>query len=512
MKKIIEILRENNLEELSQTQLDRLKASEREKIEKDSTRLYTRSLYTREGILYFVAKEDGEKSLYLCSHRVLPEDFTGQVEQFGDLFLKKAPFSTDNAATLRTVFPFTAPVSLREKRTTIGCGDRLGIASAAHIRAIRKYQAYPVLAQQSIRELNFTNRTFKRIVADAGFQVFQEGYEDGWGADGDHLKSIEDVDTALQAGMPMITLDLTETLHPEAVRWDEPKIEEEFGELPQAVRKHIDQEYRDLVFENRGVTVRLPRLEARRCALMYLDALDFAALMDRHIREHRGEAYDLEISIDETSTATLPGHHLFIIRELRRRGVTVNSLAPRFIGEFQKGVDYIGNLEEFEGQFAVHCAIAQAHGDYKISIHSGSDKFSVYPAIGRYTHHRLHLKTAGTSWVEAIRTIARTEPELYRRMHKKAQDFFPEALKSYHISADISGLPDINTLRDSQLEEYLDISESRQMLHISYGGLLRDSEIRGPFFKALSDHEELHETIIRKHMEKHLSKLGVKKR
>jgi hypothetical protein len=509
MNTLIDIIRFHELVEKPQKTLDELKRSGAETLEEGEARIYVPSLYCNENVLYFIAMVSGEKSLYLCSREELPKTFSGNDETEEGLRLRKAPFTPANARALQELFPFTSPMSLRDKRTTVGCGDRLGMASAAHIRAVKKYNAYPVLAQQSIRELNYTGRNFESIVADAAFLVFQEGYEGGWGADGDHLKTMEDIDTALQAGMPMITLDLTEVLRPEAGDWDEAKIEEEFGRLPREVREYIDSTYADTRFEAGEVTVSLPKIEAHRCALMYREAMDFAAKVDAHIESRRGKAYDLEISIDETSSPTLPAHHLFIIRELLARKVTVNSLAPRFIGEFQKGIDYIGDLEEFERQFAVHCAIAKAHGDYKISIHSGSDKFSVYPAIGSYTHMRLHLKTAGTSWLEAVRAVARAEPGLYRLMHKKAREYFPEALKSYHITADISRIPDIDSVHDDELEQFLDITESRQMLHITYGGLLNDTEVRGPFFEALNRHEELHYRIIREHMEKHLSTLGV---
>ncbi|MFP4617781.1 MAG: tagaturonate epimerase family protein [Spirochaetaceae bacterium] len=511
MDSIIQLLIEHNLHAISSGELGDLKSTGEEKLRGKDAHIYTSSLYLKEGTLYFIAMDSGEKNLYLFSRHEFPGGFSGETRAFDGFTLKKAALDTENAAALKREFPFTAPVSLREKWTTVGCGDRLGIASAAHIKAIRDYDAYPVLAQQSIRELNFTGRNFESIVADAAFMVFQEGYEKGWGADGDHLKTLEDVDTALKAGMPMITLDLTENLHPEAAEWEESKIDEEFKKLPGDVQKYIDSNYGESVFEEGEIQVRLSGIEARKCALMYLDALEFAAKVDTHIESLRGEAYDLEISIDETSSPTLPSHHLFIIKELLKRDVKVNSLAPRFIGEFQKGIDYIGDLGEFERQFAVHCAIAQAHGNYKVSIHSGSDKFSVYPVIGSYTKRRVHLKTAGTSWVEALRTIARAEPDLYRLMHKKALEYFPEALKSYHITADIEKIPDIDSLQDSELEKYLDTVESRQMLHVSYGGLLNDKEVREPFFRALADHEELHDTIIKDHIEKHLVKLGVEK-
>ncbi len=89
-------------------------------------------------------------------------------------------------------------------------------------------------------------------------------------------------------------------------------------------------------------------------------------------------------------------------------------LAPRFVGDFEKGIDYKGDLKAFESCLAEHVQIAKDYGPYKISVHSGSDKFSIYPIVGRVTGGQFHLKTAGTSYLEALRVVARFEPALMR--------------------------------------------------------------------------------------------------
>jgi len=512
------IITEFDLLEKSQEQLNEFKKANSRAIVRGGIKLYPSSLYLREDVLYCLVMENGKKDMVLFSERPIQTDFEGTAgEETIDrapakLYTYRAPLSKKNSHILHRLFPFTAPVSLRNQRTTIGCGDRLGMATAAHLRAVRQFDAYPVLAQQSIRELNFTGRDFEGVVADASFLVFQEGYEDGWGADGDHLKTIADIDTALASKMPMITLDLTEVLHPEAADYSDTEMENQFKNLDSAVVDYIISEYADREFSGEHYKLAFSRNEAMKCALMYWDALEFAAKVDTHLRSHRGDQYDLEISIDETSSPTLPAHHLFIIKELQRRKVTVNSLAPRFIGEFQKAIDYIGDEKEFERQFIVHCEIARTYGGYKISVHSGSDKFTVYPYIGKHTGARLHLKTAGTSWLEAVHAIAQADPKLFRLMYKKAHHHFPEALKSYHITADISVLPDIDTLKDAELETYFELAPARQLIHITYGGLLNDPEIREPFFKALNEHEDLHYQLLEKHFVKHLSTLGLKRK
>ncbi len=509
MENIADLIIASGLDKIDPARLDALKAAGAPWIGSRDMRIYRRSLYLRDSTLYFVAAAGVEKNLYLASPRPLTTMFRGARAQSAGLHMVKADLSPENAERLHEIFPFTAPVSLRDRKTTIGCGDRLGLATPGHVRAAVKYDVYPVLAQQSIRELTLTRRDYPGVVADATFLVFQEGYERGYGADGDHLKTIRDIDVALAARMPMITLDLTEVMSPEPASWSEDRIAVEFGKLEKGTRRHVQDEYAGRSFALSGSTVTFAPSEAERCALMYGRALDFARDVDRHLKEKRGDSYDLEISIDETTAPTLPAHHFFIASELGRRGVAVSSLAPRFIGEFQKGIDYIGDTAEFERQFEVHCAIARRYGGYKISIHSGSDKFSVYPAIGRHTGMRLHLKTAGTSWLEAVRVIARTNPALFRAMLGKAFASFEEATKLYHVTTNLGAIPDARTCADSDLERYMEANDSRQLLHITYGGLLNDPEIRGGFFATLARNEETHYAAVEAHMDKHLRLLGV---
>ena len=199
---------------------------------------------------------------------------------------------------------------------------------------------------------------------------------------------------------------------------------------------------------------------------------------------------DFEISIDETITPTTPLQHFFVANELTRRGIRFATMAPRFCGEFQKGVDYIGNLGQFEREFAVHAAIAR-HFGYKISVHSGSDKFSVFPAVGKLTKGRFHLKTAGTSWLEAMKLVAMKDAGLYREIHTYALSVFEEARKYYHVTTQLNRIPDIKTLSDKELPQLFSHHDARQLIHITYGLILNAKNpdgsyrFRGRLYKCL---------------------------
>ena len=162
----------------------------------------------------------------------------------------------------------------------------------------------------------------------------------------------------------------------------------------------------------------------------------------------------------------------------------------------------------------MHVKVAE-HFGYKISVHSGSDKFSVFPIIGKETGGCYHLKTAGTNWLEAVRVIARKNPDLYRRMHKFAVANLQEAKKYYHVSADVNNIPDIDNLKNEELPSLMDMDDSRQVLHITYGLILLSQNpdgsaaFRDEIYSALHTFENEYYKALEKHIGRHLKELGI---
>jgi hypothetical protein len=452
---------------------------------------------------------------------VLTDPFKGSCFQQKST-LKVCDLSSENTEYLMTLFPYTKPISLRKHSITIGTGDRLGVATPGHIRAVQKFGVLPVLAQQSVRENRQTGRNFKEVIQDVAWAVFQENYQSGYGADGDHLKSLQEVKNALDAGVSMVTLDLSEKLNLEAFQDPGEVIDRKFKE-------EIDEEDAKVLFHlflnkefpfkipHGGFSIQLDEESLKRNVLLFHKAIDFTEEVYKFILSRSGgqAPIDFEISIDETPFPTSPENHLFFIIELNYRGIHIDSLAPRFIGEFQKGVDYRGNLSEFREQFYQHAIIAQDFGNYKISIHSGSDKFSVFPDIGEMAQKGLHLKTAGTSWLEAMRLIALMNPSLYREMHQFALSIFKEASKLYHVTVNLDRIPKIETVQDQELPSLLEQEDSRQLLHITYGYLLNAKDENGKnlfkdrLFHNLTQYEEDYWSLLEKHIEKHINALGL---
>jgi hypothetical protein len=241
------------------------------------------------------------------------------------------------------------------------------------------------------------------------------------------------------------------------------------------------------------------------------ESLDFAvSIYESYIRDQL-DRVDFEISIDETETPTTPAQHFFVASELLRRGVAFKTVAPRFCGEFQKGVDYIGDTARFEKELEVHAAIAD-HFGYKLSIHSGSDKFSIFRAIGRCTRGRFHVKTAGTSWLVAMQVVAETDAPLYREIHKFALNRFEDARRYYHVTTDVAKIPDVDALRDDELAGLFRLNDARQLIHLTNGFILTERDGGGYLFRdrlrrLWDDKRELYAERLREHIGRHLALL-----
>ena len=416
------------------------------------------------------------------------------------------PLDHANTALLRKLFPFCAPKPVLTAVRTVGVGDRLGLATPGHLRVFEKYDALPVLAQQSIRELTLTHRTFGDVLDCATRAVFREDFQKGYGADGDHLKTDAEVEYALGEGYTMLTLDCSEHIRNDVLDMSAAQVEAEYK--PDA---ELEALYLGKTFTVEGQDVTFGAEEFKRTCLIYLKALDHAvAIYKKHVE---GKPVDFEVSIDETMTPTTPVQHYFVANELTRRGVKIATVAPRFCGEFQKGIDYIGDLKQFEKEMAVHAAIARKFG-YKLSIHSGSDKFSTFPIIGRLTKGNFHVKTAGTNWLEAMRVVAMCDPALYREIHAYALDTaFAEARKYYHVTTDLGKIPALDTLKDEELEGLFEQNDARQLIHITYGLILTVKNADGSFrfrdrlFKLGRAHDEEYAQRLEKHIGRHLELL-----
>lgn len=378
---------------------------------------------------------------------------------------------------------------------SFGFGDRLGLATPGHIASIKGTKFAPIFAQQSVRENARTGRTPQQVMDDARRAVEAAQWDAPWGADADHLKTVEDITPFVEAGYTFFTVDPGEhvdntadtdaldTLKQKAttMNWDELS----------AVYLHQTGEQVWGEFEVDSLI---------RAAVKYGQAIQHAASMFNRLSQMKDE-FDFEVSVDETDSPTTPLEHFYIANELTRLGVRFTSLAPRFIGRFEKGVDYIGDLKALDIEFAKHAAVTSQFGTYKLSLHSGSDKFSVYPLIVKHWGERIHVKTAGTSYLEALRVLAMHQPDLFLKIYYLALESYAIDKRSYHVSAQLNQLP-----RTDDLPSLLNDFHTREILHVTFGSVLANFGVE--LKAALAKHETAYQEGLRTHFDKHLQLLG----
>jgi hypothetical protein len=477
-------------------------------------KIYPRSMTAVDHSLLFMANRQGEKYLGVVSPQ------TGLVDRLEEpehqvvleglkVRLRIGPTISRNAAWLRKTLPFLVAGTIGLKKSA-GCGDRLGFATPGHVRAIRKTGVAPIFAQQSVRENERTGRTAQEVIDNGLWGAFQEGWRRGFGADADHLKTAEQVDTFAAAGYSLFTIDPGEYVDNAAERISGRELEQKIAQIPW---DQLESTPSDLVralcgkpMDLGGFRTHFTREELLRAAVKYGKAIAHTVRLYRHlVKTMNGRLFEFEMSVDETESATTLAEHVYIASGLKRLGVIWVSLAPRYVGTFEKGVDYIGDLEQFQRAFAQHVAVAKTYGPYKLSIHSGSDKFSIYPIASRLAGDLIHLKTAGTSYLEALRTIARCNPELFRNIVRFAIGRYPMDRATYPVSAETSRIPDVANLDDHDLPGLLEDFHSREVLHVTYGSILNQVQLRAPFLDTLRQHEEEYTQVVEAHFDRHLA-------
>jgi hypothetical protein len=470
-------------------------------------RAYPESQVSYAGVTYWLERssDGGKRLIAVADDQSRFRDFKGATEQVDDRVRLVAESTPDNALALRAALPWLTPTRFG-LQTSAGFGDRLGLATPGHVRALKEVDAAinPVFAQQSIREMGRCHRTPRNVLDDATWGAFQAGWTKPVGGDADHLEQPEDIDDTTAAGFVFYTLDPKAEVDPEAEHADPEMIKQKIEALDWAslnsdlgtfrksyVGRHIDLEQQAIELDEESVL---------RAMAKYGPGIVHAMAMYRRLME-KGIDCEVEFAVDETDYPTKPAEHVVVVSELQRLGMDFVSFAPRFVGRFEKGVEYIGDIDELQRDFEIHAEIARALGPYKLSLHSGSDKYSTYPLIAEATKGVVHLKTAGTSWAEALRVIANNDPDLMREILALALDSFEANRKSYHLSCDPARIPTDPT--DDEVAELMDRVDSRQVLHVGYGAILE--EFRPRLYRVWNDHEEEHYKIIADHFVKHLA-------
>jgi hypothetical protein len=476
-----------------------------------SLNFYPRSLVSIPDMEFGLAHTSAGRKLAVLASPVSKAiaEFSGETSEFRDHILILCPLTPKNAVVLRNCLPWLKPQLLGVK-TSAGMGDRMGIATPGHVRAVRHFRGEiaPIFAQQSIREMKRTARSPQQVIDDATWGIFEEGWQGGVGADADHLKTFQDIDVCLDAGFTFYTFDPGEYVNDIRENATSGQLSQYIDVLPSYLQpettglngKKFDIEGHQLSIDEYSLLIAMAK---------YGKAIAHAAAMFAYlVSAAKNRPFEVEVSMDETEQVTSPLEHIYIASELRRLGVQWISFAPRFVGRFEKGVDYIGDVQAFEQNLSIHAAIARHFGPYKLSLHSGSDKYSIYPIFMKKTIGLAHLKTAGTSYLEALRTIASLNWKLFKEIYVFARQHFEQDRQSYHISAKIDRAPEPDEVQDwpALLEQF----DAREILHVTFGSVLSEQNANGePHFyhrimAILEDNREEYFTNLEKHFNRHL--------
>lgn len=372
------------------------------------------------------------------------------------------------------------------ERFSFGVGDRFAHQAKSQLRAFQMIAADGIdvvpVWNKSNREHTFIGSE-PQSVFDAGKRAVQElGWSKGWHVDADHIR-LETVDRFMPCS-DFFTIDVADSIGKPAAEAD---VQAFVGRHPELIG-----------------TISLPgviapfstsRSDVERVTAKYLLAVQDAGKIYRHIIAAKGEGNVIaEVSMDETDAPQTPVELLIILAALADEKIRLQTIAPKFTGRFNKGVDYVGDLVQFEKEFNDDLAvIAHAIKQYglpanlKLSVHSGSDKFSIYPIIRKAlqrTGAGLHVKTAGTTWLEELIGLAEAGGDgltLAREIYAYALDHVDELCAPYAsvIDIDRSKLPSAETVNSwsgpklasalRHIPSHPDFNAHvRQLLHVSF--------------------------------------------
>ncbi len=409
---------------------------------------------------------------------------------------------------------------------SMGIGDRFGRQGVAQLKALMEAKALGVditpVWNKSNREHLIVHTHPDSVRAEADAAVKALGWRGPYHVDADHI-GLKTVGPFL-SGSDFFTLDVADFTGQTVPETD----------------------WQDFVSRHRryATTLRIPGINGRltiseqdiaAIARKYLLAIQEAGAIYRHIEAAKGrDQFITEVSIDETDAPQTPIELFFILAAVAEQNIPAQTIAPKFTGRFNKGVDYVGDLAQFEKEFNEDLAVIgfaiQEFGlpvNLKLSVHSGSDKFSIYGPIARALRAHsagVHLKTAGTTWLEEVAGLAtaggdglKLAQEIYERAHGRLDDL----CKPYAAVIDIdrAKLPDPKTVRGWSGPEFAAALRHdqtspaynrhfRQLIHV---GFKVAAELGPTYYQALEAHAEVISALVTENLlEKHIKPVFVK--
>ena len=389
---------------------------------------------------------------------------------------------------------------------SFGMGDRFAHQGNAQLRACvlateLGAEVVPVW-NKSNREHTFIGTEPSSLRAEADAAVKALGWKKTYHVDADHIR-LETVDRFI-APSDFFTIDVADSIGKPAGAKDVQAWVERHPELTGKILiPHIDH------------PLEISRAEVGRVADKFLLAVQDAGKIYRHIARAKGEAnFITEISMDETDRPQTPHELLIILAALADEKIPLQTIAPKFTGRFNKGVDYVGDLNQFEKEFNEDLAVIafaikryRLPASLKLSVHSGSDKFSLYEPMRRALKKfdaGLHIKTAGTTWLEELIGLAEAGGDglaIAREIYAYAIEHLDEFCAPYASVIDIKKekLPPASTVNGWSSKQFVSALRHdrknpafnpgfRQLLHVSFKVAAKQGD---RYLNALKQHEAI---------------------
>lgn len=408
------------------------------------------------------------------------------------------------------------------EKYSFGIGDRFGHQGKAQLNAIIKARKLGLnivpVWNKSYREHLIINTGPLATRKEADAATAEYSWNNDYYVDADHV-DINNVSLFLGT-CDFFTLDIAEHLGKKSSEEDIEAFVDKYVNLIGSVKvEGIDHSFH------------IEESLIRDVAEKILLAIQKAGELYRYIEQQKGKGtFITEISIDETDIAQKPLELLFILAAIADEGIPVQTIAPKFTGRFNKGVDYVGDVSQFEKEFnEILAVIKYAKNEFdlpdnlKLSIHSGSDKYSIYHPINRALKRfgaGIHVKTAGTTWLEEVAGLAAAGGNgllIAKEIYSEAYRRFDELCKPYDNVIDIekSRLPlpeEINSLSSEQFVKLVrhDITcpyydpDVRQLLHVGYKVA---AEMGSDFTDALEEYEDAISRYVTKNISQHIKSI-----
>lgn len=375
---------------------------------------------------------------------------------------------------------------MKLEKFSIGTGDRFSHQGEAQLRAIIKANRKGVnispVWNKSNREHIYVNSKPEDVRAEADSAVKNLDFKGKYFVDADHI-NLNTVGPFV-ATADFFTLDVASFIGKESS-------EEDVNKFLSSCEKYLGELNIPGITEPIYVTKDL----LKNIADKFLAATQQAADIYAYLKKEKGENnFITEVSMDEVESPQTPVEMLFILKMLADKGVPAQTIAPKFTGRFNKGVDYVGDLAQFEKEFeedvlVIDFAVKEfgLPEELKLSVHSGSDKFSIYPIMAEIIKKYdkgLHLKTAGTTWLEEVIGLAVAGGEalaLAKKIYANSYNRKDELCAPYAdvIDIDSSKLPSVDEVNGWSSEKYANTlrhipghpdynSNFRQLIHVAY--------------------------------------------